>query len=207
MNRLFNLRPFDFFSAFVTPATPRTPAGGRACGTPSPIGSLVFFLRLIRRCARICAVFAAHVRKLYWQLLQQKMPRAGAAGAKRTAREIRGAEHRPSARRRPGHYQGGMAGASNCTNGSYHGPGAAKSAKTRLARGFARGLPDDDPDRDHEPISGRLSIPMVGLVGVGEGTWAWGSGGRRKVGPLRAPTWGKPGITARERPRVSARSL
>ena len=48
-----------FFSAFVTPATPRTPAGGRACGTPSPMGgSLVFRPRLIRRCPRIRATFA-----------------------------------------------------------------------------------------------------------------------------------------------------
>jgi hypothetical protein len=37
------------------------------------------------------------------------------------------------------------------------------------------------------------AIPMVGLVGVGEGTWVWGSGMQRKVVPLRAPIWGKPG--------------
>ena len=62
------------FSAFVTPATPRTPAGGRACGTPSPTGGLVFRPRFIRRCARICAVFAAYVRKFYWKLLIKKLP-------------------------------------------------------------------------------------------------------------------------------------
>ena len=63
-----------FFSAFVTPATPRTPAGGRACGTPSPMGGLVFRPRLIRRCARIRAVSAAYVRKFYWKLLIKKLP-------------------------------------------------------------------------------------------------------------------------------------
>ena len=62
-----------------------------------------------------------------------------------------------------------------------------------LARGFAPGLPDDDTDRDHGIFNTTLSIPMVGLVGVGEGTWVWGSGMQRKVVPLRAPIWGKPG--------------
>ena len=62
------------FSAFVTPATPRTPAGGRARGTPSPSGGLVFRPRLIRRCARIRAISAAYVRKFYWKSLQKKCP-------------------------------------------------------------------------------------------------------------------------------------
>ena len=57
------------FSAIATPATPRTPAGGRACGTPSPMGGLLFRPRLIRRCARIRAVSAAFVRKFYWKSL------------------------------------------------------------------------------------------------------------------------------------------
>ena len=47
---------------------------------------------------------------------------------------------------------------------------------TARARGFARGLTGDDPDRDHGIFNATLSIPMVGLVGVGEGTWVWGSG-------------------------------
>ena len=33
-------------------------------------------------------------------------------------------------------------------------------------------------------------ILMAGLVGGGEGRWVPGSGMRRKVVPLRAPTWG-----------------
>ena len=71
----------------------------------------------------------------------------------------------------------------------YYGPGAAKSAtkKTCLARGFARGLPDDDPGRSHGVLSGMLSIPMVGLVSLGEGRWVSGSSMRRKAIPLRAP--------------------
>ena len=62
------------FSAFVTPATPRTPAGGRACGTPRRMAGLVFRPRLIRRCARIRAVSAAYVRKFYWKSPHKKMP-------------------------------------------------------------------------------------------------------------------------------------
>ena len=69
-----------------------------------------------------------------------------------------------------------MVGALKCTNGPYCGPGAAKWAKTGLVRAFARGLPDDDTDRTHGIFNATLSIPMVGLVGVGEGTWVWGSG-------------------------------
>ena len=84
-------------------------------------------------------------------------------------------------------------GALKCTNGPYCGPGTAKWAQMDLARGFARGLTDDDTDREHGIFNARLSIPMVGLVGVGEGTWVWGSGMQRKVVPLRAPIWGKPG--------------
>ena len=62
------------FSAFVTPATPRTPAGGRACGTPSPMGGLLFRPRLVRRCARIRATSAAYVRKFYWKLPHKNLP-------------------------------------------------------------------------------------------------------------------------------------
>ena len=79
-------------------------------------------------------------------------------------------------------------GASNCTNGPYYGLGAAKSAKTCLASGFARGLPDYDPDRSHGIFNATLSIPMVALVSVGKGRWVWGPRVRWKVGPLRAPT-------------------
>ena len=87
----------------------------------------------------------------------------------------------------------GKKGASNCTNGPTYGPGTAKWAQMDLARGFARGLTDNDPDRDHGIFKTRLSIPMVAMVGVGEGRWVLGSGMHRKVVPLRAPTWGKPG--------------
>ena len=45
-----------------------------------------------------------------------------------------------------------------------------------LARGFARWLLRDDPDTDHGIFNARLSIPMVGLVGGGEGKWVSGSG-------------------------------
>ena len=81
-----------------------------------------------------------------------------------------------------------MLGALKCTNGPYCGPGTAKWAQMDLARGFARGLPDDDTDRDHGVFNATLSIPMVALVSVGKGRWVWGPGVRWKVGPLRAPT-------------------
>ena len=61
------------------------------------------------------------------------------------------------------------------------------------ARFRAGTFTDDDPDRDHGIFDTRLSIPMVALVGVGEGRWVPGSGMHRKVVPLRTPTWGKPG--------------
>ena len=84
--------------AYATPVTPRTPANGRACGTPSSMGGLVFRPRLIRRCARICAVSASYVRKFYWKSLQKKMPCAGASGAERTAREKKKAQTTAPAR-------------------------------------------------------------------------------------------------------------
>ena len=65
----------------------------------------------------------------------------------------------------------------SCLTCGYPPLGTAQQAKTGLECGFARGLPDDDPDRDHGIFSVGLSIPMVGLVRVGEGTWVWGSGG------------------------------
>ena len=123
----------------------------------------------------------------------KKRPRGAAASAERTAREETDADHGPSARWCPGHYQGGMVGALKCTNGPYCGPGTAtaKWAQMDLARGFARGLPpDDDPDRDHGIFNARLRISMVALVCVGEGRWVSGSGMHRKVFPLRAPIWG-----------------
>ena len=178
------------FSAFVTPATPRTPAGGRACGTPSPTGGLVFRPRLIRRCARNRAISAAYVRKFYWKSLHKKVALAGASGAERTAREKKGADHRPRVRQWPGYVRRGTGGASNCTNGLNYGPGTAKWAQMDLARGFAQWLLPDDPYRDDGIFSVRLSIPMVGPVGGGEGRWVPGSGMHRKVVPLRAPAWG-----------------
>ena len=175
------------FSAFVTPATPRAPAGGRACGTPSSLGGLVFRPRMIRRCARIRAVSAAYVRKFYWKSLQNNCP--GWCFRRRADRaQKKGAGHPPSARRWPGYARRGTVGASNCTNGLNYGPATAKSAQMDLARGFARWLLRDDPDTDHGIFSGRLSIPMVGLVGGGEGMWVSGPGMHRKVVPLRAPT-------------------
>ena len=62
------------FSAFVTPATPRTPAGGRACGKPSPIGGLAIQPRLIRWCAQIHAISAAFIRGFDWKLLLKNGP-------------------------------------------------------------------------------------------------------------------------------------
>ena len=178
------------FSAFVTPATPRTPAGGRVCGTPSPMGGLVFRPRLVRRCARIRAVSAAHVRKFYWKLLIKKLPWLVLPAPSGPRAKKKGADHRPSARRWPGYVRRGTGGASNCTNGLNYGPGTAKSAQMDLARDFARWLLRDDPDTDDGIFNARLSIPMVGLVGGGEGRWVPGSGMRRKVVPLRAPPWG-----------------
>ena len=89
---------------------------------------------------------------------------AGASGAERTAREKKGADHRPRARQWPGYVRRGTGGASNCTNGLNYGPGTAKSAQMDLARGFARWLLRDDPDTDDGIFNTRLSIPMVGLV-------------------------------------------
>ena len=60
---------FMVFSAFVTPVTPRTPAGGRACGKPSPMGDLAIRPRWIRWCARIRAISAAFIRGFDWKLL------------------------------------------------------------------------------------------------------------------------------------------
>ena len=98
------------------------------------------------------------------EVANTKIALAGASGAERTAREKKGADHRPSARRWPGYVRRGTGGASNCTNGLNYGPGTAKSAQMDLARGFARWLLRDDPDTDDGIFSGRLSIPMVGLV-------------------------------------------
>ena len=124
------------------------------------------------------------------EVTTKKIALAGASGAERTARGKKGADHRPSARRWPGYVRRGTGGASNCTNGLNYGPGTAKSAQMDLARGFARWLLRDDPDKDHGIFSAGLDTPMVGLVGGGEGTWVPGSGMHRKVVPLRAPTWG-----------------
>ena len=180
------------FSAFVTPATPRTPAGGRACGTPRLIGGLLFRPRLSADTLGF-AQFPPLTSVNFAGSRYKKIPCAGASGAERTARGKKGADHRPSARRWPGYVRRGTGGASNCTNGLNYGPWTAKSAQMDLARGFARWLLRDDPDTDDGIFNTRLSIPMVGLVGGGEGKWVSGSGVHWKVVPLRAPTWGKPG--------------
>ena len=179
-----------FFSAFVTPATPRTPAGGRACGTPSPMGSFIFRPRLIHRCARIRAISAAYVRKFYWKSLQKKipwlvLPAPSGPRAKKKAQTT--APERGSGR---GISIGARGVLQTATNGPNYGPATAKSAQMDLARGFARWLLRDDPDTNHGIFSARLSIPMVGLVGGSERRWVPGSGMHRKVVPLRAPTWG-----------------
>ena len=131
---------------------------------------------------------------------------AAASGAERTAREKKGADHRPRARQWPGYVRRGTGGASNCTIGSNYGPATTKSAQMGPARGFARWLLRDDPDRDDGIFSGRLSIPMVGLVGASEGKWVWRSGMHQKTGLVRASTWGWSWNGKHERPRVSARS-
>ena len=136
---------------------------------------------------------------------KKKGPHGAASSAERTVHENRGAAHCPSARRWQGYYQGGMVGASKCTNGPYFGHGTAKWAQIDLARGFARGLPNDNPDRDHGTFNARLSILMVAMVGVGEGRWVPGSGIHRNVVPLRAPIWGWLGRTG-EMARASARA-
>ena len=118
----------------------------------------------------------------------------------------KGADHRPRARPWPGCVGRGTGGASNCSNGPNYGPATAKSAQMDLARGFARWLLRDDPDTDDGIFSVRLSIPMVGLMGGGEGRWVPGSGMHRKVVPLRTPTWAGRGNGKHEHLRVSARS-
>ena len=49
------------------------------------------------------------VRKFYWKFLQ-KNALAGASGAERTAHEKKGADYRPSARRRPSYVRRGTGG-------------------------------------------------------------------------------------------------
>ena len=154
------------------------------------MGELAIRPRWIRWCARICAVSAAYVRKFYWKSLQKNALRwCSRRRADRAGGE--GADHRPSARRWPGHVRRDTGGASNCTNGPNHGPARAKSAQMDLARCFGRWLLRDDPDTDHGIFNARSSIPMVGLVGGGEGRWVSRSGKHRKVVPLRASTWGR----------------
>ena len=115
-----------FFSAFVTPATPRTPAGGRACGTPRLIGGLLFRPRLSADTLGF-AQFPPLTSVNFAGSRYKKFPCAGASGAERTARGKKGADHRPSARRWPGYVRRGTGGASNCTNGLNYGPWTAKS--------------------------------------------------------------------------------
>ena len=81
-----------------------------------------------------------------------------------------------------------------------NGPGTAKYAQIDLARGFARGLPDNNPGTYHGIFSGRLSIQMTAMVGVGECSWIWGSGEHTRL--FGADN----GNREREHPRVSARS-
>ena len=67
------------------------------------MGGLVSRPHLIRRCARIRAISAAYGRKFYWKALKKKNALAGASGGERTAREKKGADHRPRARQWPGY--------------------------------------------------------------------------------------------------------
>ena len=71
----------------------------------------------------------------------------------------KGADHRPRARQWPGYVRRGTGGASNCTNGSNYGPATTKSAQMGLARGFARWLLRDDPDRDDGIFSAEVKHP------------------------------------------------
>ena len=74
------------FSAFVTPATPRTPAGGRACGTPRLIiGGLLFRPRLSADTLGF-AQFPPLTSVNFAGSRYKKIPCAGASGAERTAR-------------------------------------------------------------------------------------------------------------------------
>ena len=157
------------------------------------MGGLVFRSRLIRWCARICAVSAAYVRKFYWKLLIKKLPwlvlpAPSGPRAKRKAQTT--APERGSGRGMSVGARGGVLQTALMGLIINYGPATAKSAQMDLARGFARWLLRDDPDTDDGIFSVRLSIPMVGLVQLGGGMWVWGSGVHRKVGPLHAPTWG-----------------
>ena len=179
-----------FFSAFVTPATPRTPAGGRACGTPSPMGGLVFRPRLIRRCARICAVSVAYVRKFYWKSLQKKMPwlvLPAPSGPRAKKKAQTTAPERGSGR-------GMSVGARGVLQTALMGLITALRQRNRpkwTSRAVSRGgFFATTQTQITGFFNARLSIPMVGLVGGSERRWVPGSGMHRKVVPLRAPTWG-----------------
>ena len=89
-------------------------------------------------------------------LLLPKIKRAGAAGAERAVRDTRGADHRPSARRRPDYYQGGWwalrasamavfllfscraAGMGNLINSGGWWVGFSQETKSGPKRGFPR---------------------------------------------------------------------
>ena len=184
-----------FSPAFVTPATPRTPAGGRACGTSSPMGGcLIFRPCLIRQCPRIRAIFAAYVRNFYWKS-PQKMPCAGSSGAERTAREKKGADHRhrPSARRWPEYVRRGTEGASHCTNGPNNGLRLYDSEiGSNGPRARFRAVASSRRPR-HRPrdIKCHLKHPNGRPGGCGrEIKWVWRSGMHQKTGLVRASTWG-----------------
>ena len=126
----YGLSGWMVFSAFVTSATPRTPAGGRACGTPSPMGDSVFRPRFIRagagalgfeRFPPLTSVNFTGSRflKMPWLVLP--------APSGPRAKKKRGADHRPRARQWPGDVRRGTGGASNCTNGFYYGPAPCDS--------------------------------------------------------------------------------
>ena len=181
-----------FFSAFVTPATPRTPAGGRACGTPSPTGGLVFRSRLVRQFARIRAVSAAYVRKFYWKLLIKKIALAGASGAERTAREKTGADHRPRARQWPGYVRRARGVLQTALMGlitALRQRNRPKWTSRTVSRG---GFFVTTQTQTTGFFNTTLSILMVGLISGGEARWVSGSGMHRKVVPLRTSTWGRP---------------
>ena len=154
------------------------------------MGGLVFRPRLIRRCARIRAVSAAYVRKFYWKLLQKKLPWL-VLPAPSGPRAEKKAQATAPAR---GGGRGMSVGARGVLQTALMGLITALGQRNRpkwTSRAVSRGgFFATTQTQTTGFLVLRLSIPMVGLVGGGEGMWVPGSGMHRKVVPLRAPTWG-----------------